>query len=890
MEKLYGNTPDISMFRFTFWQPVRNYEPTAKYPTPNFLPRRFVGIAWNHGDAFTYKIWTCPDGDWAKGSELIRNVVKPRTAENQETHLDKEALATFELRTKTKKKRDRKRKRNENGDVINPELPGSDADDRVRTVMFGPDQFAPPDIIGNDTDQEEQGGNEHGNSINNNNKSKTSHVEDELDTDPVLAYDPFDAIEEIEMSEEINDELGQDQDESTEISASGIKMIKGHRWKSGLLELQVLWDTELTSWESLQDMKVDRPLMTAKYLIKENVSRSNRVDRTLQWAKKTLRDVNRASRRVARLYDHYLDENEQVYSVRRIDNKKKKRPKARRPTFKYGVEVPRNLKHAKELDAQNGNTFWEEAIKLEITSLVEMECFEFRPRDYKPGDDYQYTTLTIIFDVKQDLRRKARLVAGGHLVDAMDNSIYSSTVKGISVRMIHVIAHAQQLKLLCGDVGNAYVNAYTNELVYCRAGPEFGEKLSGMIVIIRKALYGLRSSSERWWSHFADTIRGLKFLPTRYDKDVWYRVSEDKQCYEYICTHSDDFMIASKKPELVMQGLKEIYAIKSEGPPDYYLGNDYKKDKKDRWCFGCKKYITESVTRIEKMFGTLAKTTIPMSVNDHPETDDTTLLSDDEHRKYQMLIGMLNWVVTIGRFDVAHATMSLSRFSASPRKGHLERALKVFGYLKRRPNRRIAVDSSDPIFNGFEDEFAKDYVTILGEDYPEATEEVDQNLPTPLVDEMTISAFVDSDHAHDKVTRRSVTGLIIFVGRTPIFYMSKRQGAIETSTYGAEFCAMRVAVEELCAVRYMLRSMGVKVEHASYLFGDNLGVVQNATIKDSLLKKKHVAISYHKVREAAASGIVHPLKVDGRYNFADVLTKAQTNKVFAMLVGEVMHG
>ena len=58
-----------------------------------------------------------------------------------------------------------------------------------------------------------------------------------------------------------------------------------------------------------------------------------------------------------------------------------------------------------------------------------------------------------------------------------------------------------------------------------------------------------------------------------------------------------------------------------------------------------------------------------------------------------------------------------------------------------------------------------------------------------------------------------------------------------------------------------------------------------------MLKKKHVAISYHKVvREAAACGIVHPAKIDGKYNLADVLTKVQTNKVFAVLVGEVMHG
>jgi hypothetical protein len=101
---------------------------------------------------------------------------------------------------------------------------------------------------------------------------------------------------------------------------------------------------------------------------------------------------------------------------------------------------------------------------------------------------------------------------------------------------------------------------------------------------------------------------------------------------------------------------------------------------------------------------------------------------------------------------------------------------------------------------------------------------------------------------------------------------------------------MRTAVEEVVAMRYMLRCFRVKVKHASFLFGDNLGMVQNATIKDSLLKKKHVAISYHKVRESAACGIVHPTKINGKYNFADVLTKSQTNKDFARLLSALMHG
>jgi hypothetical protein len=266
------------------------------------------------------------------------------------------------------------------------------------------------------------------------------------------------------------------------------------------------------------------------------------------------------------------------------------------------------------------------------------------------------------------------------------------------------------------------------------------------------------------------------------------------------------------------------------------------------------------------------------------------MLSDDNHRKFQMLIGMLVWIVTIGRFDVAYATASLSRFTAAPRKGHLDRVLRVFGYLKKRNNRRIMVDSENPGFSGASEMLDYDYSEEFKEQYPDACEEIDAKLPEALIDEMAITVFVDSDHAHDKITRRSITGIIMFVGRTPVYYSSKRQGSIETSTYGAEFCAMKTCMEELIALRYMLRCLGVKVEHASLVCGDNMGVIQNVTLKDSLLKKKHVAISYHKSRECVAAGIAHPVKTKGKNNFADILTKGQTHKDFSTLVGAIMWG
>jgi hypothetical protein len=84
---------------------------------------------------------------------------------------------------------------------------------------------------------------------------------------------------------------------------------------------------------------------------------------------------------------------------------------------------------------------------------------------------------------------------------------------------------------------------------------------------------------------------------------------------------------------------------------------------------------------------------------------------------------------------------------------------------------------------------------------------------------------------------------------------------------------MRLASEEAHAIRYMLRSLGIKVTKPCRLYGDNLGVIQNATIPEGTLKKKHVALSYHFVREAVSVGVISAFKVDGKDNFADVFTK-----------------
>ena len=81
-----------------------------------------------------------------------------------------------------------------------------------------------------------------------------------------------------------------------------------------------------------------------------------------------------------------------------------------------------------------------------------------------------------------------------------------------------------------------------------------------------------------------------------------------------------------------MDEIKSVYTVKAERPPDYYLGNDYKKDKKGRLCVDRKKYIKEVLTRIETIFGTLRKYENPPETGDNPKLDDSWDLGNEEHR------------------------------------------------------------------------------------------------------------------------------------------------------------------------------------------------------------------------------------------------------------------
>ena len=174
--------------------------------------------------------------------------------------------------------------------------------------------------------------------------------------------------------------------------------------------------------------------------------------------------------------------------------------------------------------------------------------------------------------------------------------------------------------------------------------------------------------------------------------------------------------------------------------------------------------------------------------------------------------------------------------------------------------------------------------------YPDATEELPPNMPTPKGKPVLLTGYVDADHAHDLVTRRSVTGVLLYMNSTPIKWYSKRQNTVETSTYGSELVAARIATELIMEMRYKLRMLGVPIMGSAVLYGDNQGVVLNTTVPSSTLKKKHNAIAYNRVREAIAAGVLHFFHIRSTENVADVLTKSMGPKSFYGHIKNVLFG
>jgi hypothetical protein len=392
------------------------------------------------------------------------------------------------------------------------------------------------------------------------------------------------------------------------------------------------------------------------------------------------------------------------------------------------------------------------------------------------------------------------------------------------------------------------------------------------------------------------------FKPCMADRDVWMRPAtkpDGFRYYEYVLLYVDDTLVISHNPMAIMQALQQEYRLKDNAieSPTRYLGADIGKYRfddepdKTRWTMSSDRYVKEAIRNVEtelKASGSSLPTVsskkgTPIKSGYRPELDFSSFLGDADANYYQNLIGVLRWMVELGRLDIYLEVSLLSAYNAQPREGHLEQVLHIFAYLKSHDRSRLLFDDTQPVVKHGQPDY--DWTPFYGD----VKEAIPYNAPKPRGNSVSMTCYVDADHAGNRVTRRSHTGILLYVNRAPISWYSKRQMTVETSTFGSEFIAARIATEMIEGLRYKLRMMGIPIDGAAMLLCDNQSVVANSSKPDSTLTKKHNSIAYHRVREAAAAKTIRVVKVGTMHNLADLFTKMLSSQRRKDLLSYILY-
>ena len=557
--------------------------------------------------------------------------------------------------------------------------------------------------------------------------------------------------------------------------------------------------------------------------------------------------------------------------------------RVKRVTHKYGVEIPRTIEEAYKLDERNGDTIWRDAINKEMSNLKVafdiMEDSESLPPGWSKASGH------LVFDVRMTLERKARWVKDGHRTPEPDNSTYAGVVSRESVRIALTYAALNNLDVCACDIQNAYLQSPSSEKHYIICGPEFGLENVGKRAKIIRALYGGKSAGADYWRHVRKAMDEMGFMSCKADPDVWFRssVKEDgTDYYQYVLLYTDDILAIMEYPErFIREELSNCFVVKpnSIGPPTQYLGNKVSnvqlENGRHAWSFSSSQYVQSAVKNVEEHLSREGRS-LPNRAkscwisNYRPETDTTPELQTAQAAYFQSLIGVLRWIVELGRVDITMETSAMASMMAMPRQGHLEQVFHMFAYLKTKHNSSMVFDPTEPDIDESQFERENWSATVYGE----CKEELPPNMPEPKGVGFTMRAFVDSDHAGDISTRRSRTGFIIFLNSAPIYWFSKKQTCVETSSFGSEFIAMKQCCEYIRGLRYKLRMMGIPVDLPTYIFGDNQSVLANTSKPHSTLKKKSSSIAYHFVREGTARDEWRTTYLNTHMNPADMLTKS----------------
>lgn len=427
---------------------------------------------------------------------------------------------------------------------------------------------------------------------------------------------------------------------------------------------------------------------------------------------------------------------------------------------------------------------------------------------------------------------KARLVAQGfrqiHGIDYGET--FSPVVRYESIRVLFALAAQFGLAIHQMDVTTAFLNGDLDEEIYMQV-PDGVSASPGMVCKLNKSLYGLKQAPLCWNNKINHVLLHLGFHRSSvefgiYSKRVGTHVV-------LVALYVDDLLILSNQTHLIQTVKSQLSAnfkMKDLGLVSTFLGMQISQSS-TQVSVHLHHYLSSFLAEFNMSDCNSVTTPLPSNFDSVP---NGTILSPTEASRYRTMVGKLLFAANTVRFDLAYATSVLSRFIREPHANHLAAAKHVLRYIKGNLD--------------------------LGLVYT----------PQKVCD---LVGYCDSDWAHDKIDRKSVTGYTFTMSGAAVTWRSTKQKTVAQSSSEAEYMALGEAVKESLWLKQLLEQIGLKAKKPIKIYEDNQGAIALSSHPSNHSRTKHIDIRHHFIRDHVAKQDceIEPIRTDEM--IADVLTK-----------------
>ena len=360
---------------------------------------------------------------------------------------------------------------------------------------------------------------------------------------------------------------------------------------------------------------------------------------------------------------------------------------------------------------------------------------------------------------------------------------------------------------------------------------------------LHKSLYGLKQAPRAWFDRFHSQLLRLGFEASIEDSSLF--VYHSHQLIIYLLVYVDDIIItgnSSSQISHLVTSLNKVFELKDLGALSHFLGIQIMPSR-----FGltlCQsKYASNVLHRFNMENSKPTKT--PYCPNVRLTPFDSSVLANPS--EYRSMVGALQYL-TFTCLDLAFSVHQLCQFMQHPTTSHLEAAKRVSRYVQGTLHFGIHL------------------------------------APGPL----TFSAFFEVNWAGDPIDRKSTTGILVFLGSSPISWSSKKQSTVSRSSTEAEYRALASTVAELAWLRTIFKELKLFLPHAPILWCDNNSTITLASNPVIHSRTKHIEVDYHHVRGCVLQSTLGVKFISGHDNFANIFTKPLPGPHFLILRSKLL--